>query len=215
MKNSGTPMQIVEAVEKAIDQVVVTFQENTNRYWNERDLHWLLFHYLSKQEIFDNKQAIDLIRAEFPTRNKYKEDKQKNPSRGHYDLAILNEESLASSDVRNMTPQASWEKFLPLVEVLIAVELKMWPERRSQEQMVELVTWDIRKLTDSENKVRHPYMLNFVQLDFSRPQMREFYVKLHNYLIDQRKPFQDLKILCVPSDTAIQPEPINNWLSLT
>src|SRR4030042_3132479 len=95
----------VEAVEKAINQVVNLFQANPKGFWNERDLHWILFHYLNQQEIFQGKQATDLIRAEFPTRAIYKAEKT---ARGHYDLAILQPESLAIPNASGIAPGGRW-----------------------------------------------------------------------------------------------------------
>ncbi len=62
--------QFIEAVNKAIGQVVLDFQGDPTRYWNERDIHWSLFHYLKQQEIFQQNYITELIRAEFPTRKK-------------------------------------------------------------------------------------------------------------------------------------------------
>ena len=44
--------QFIEAVDKAIEQVVLDFQGNPSRYWNERDIHWNLFHHLKQQGLF-------------------------------------------------------------------------------------------------------------------------------------------------------------------
>ena len=195
-----------EDVEKAINQVVNIFQANPKRFWNKRDLLWILFHYLNQQEIFQDKQATDFIRAEFPTRAMYQ---AKKTARGHYDLAILQPESLAIPNVSGMAPWAPWGEYLSLVKVSVAVELKMWLDRWSD---MERVQWDIQKLTDAQNAVQHAYLLSFAQLDFSRPQMQEYYRKLRGFLIAQKKRSPNLKILCVPSDAAIQPETSANWL---
>ncbi len=201
--------QFIKAVDKAIGQVVLDFQDDPTRYWNERDIHWNLFHYLKQQEIFQKNYITELIRAEFPTRVEYREVDGK-PARGHYDLVILEPDSLAAPAVCEMSPWAPWDKYLELVKVVGAVEVKMWWYRWSDFQ--QRVGWDIQKLTDSQNAVKYPYLLNFVQLDFSRPQMKDYYHKLRKHLIEQAKRWPKLKILCVPSDVDIQP-PSDNWIS--
>lgn len=99
--------------------------------------------------------------------------------------------------------QAHWSEYLPQVKVVVAVEVKMWLVRWSDFQ--QRVGWDIRKRTDPQNAVEHPYLLNFVQLDFSRQQMKDYYHRLRKHLVEQAKQYPKLKILCVPSNTEIQP----------
>ena len=205
--------QFIEAVDKAIGQVVLDFQGDPTRYWNERDIHWKLFHYLKQQGIFQKSYITELIRAEFPTCAEYREVDGK-PARGHYDLVVLESDSLAAPAVREMAPWAPWGEYLSQVEVLVAVEVKMWVDRWSDTQRDERVGWDILKLTDTRNAVRRPYLLNFVQLDFRRPQMKEYYHKLRKHLIEQLEQWSQLKILCVPSNVDIQ-SPNDNWISLT
>jgi hypothetical protein len=200
-------MQFTEAIEKAIHQLVAEFQGNPRRFFNERDLHWSLYHYLRQQDIFQGQEATDLIRAEFPTRKVYE---GRRPARGHFDLVVLEPNLLADPRVANMAPWDPWKPFLELVEVLIAVEVKMWVERSSDKQMNEKIDWDIKKLTDEENAVKHAYLLNFVQLDFSRPIMKRFYLNLCEHLKLQAK--QGPKILCVPSDITMQPAS-ESWVS--
>ena len=199
--------QFIEAVDKAIGQVVLDFQDDPTRYWNERDIHWNLFHYLKQQGIFQKNYITELIRAEFPTRAKYGGRK---PARGHYDLVVLAPASLAAPAVCEMSPWAPWGEYLELVKVVGAVEVKMWWYRWSDFQ--RRVGWDIEKLMDSQNAVKYPYHLNFVQLDFSRPQMKDYYHKLRKHLMEETKRWPKLKILCVPSNVDIQ-SPSDNWIS--
>ncbi len=203
--------QFIEAVDKAIGQVVFDFQGDPTRYWNERDIHWNLFHYLKQQGIFQKNYITELIRAEFPTRVEYREVDRK-PARGHYDLVVLEPASLAAPAVCEMAPWAPWDEYLPLVKVLVAVEVKIWLDRWSDIQ--QRISWDVQKLTEPQNAVKYPYFLNFVQLDFRRKQMRDYYFELRNHLIEQAKQWPQLKILCVPSDVEIQP-PSDNWISPT
>ena len=203
--------QLIEAVNKAIGQLVLDFQGDPTRYWNERDIHWNLFHCLKQQGIFQQGYVTELIRAEFPTRKKYREEDGK-PARGHYDLVVLAPEPFATKALQEMPSWAPWDKYLPLVQIMAAVEVKMWVDRWSDTQRDERVGWDILKLTDPGNAVEHAYLLNFVQLDFSRPQMKDYYHKLRKHLIEQAKHQLKLKILCVPSDCGIQ-LPSDNWIS--
>ena len=196
--------QFVEATESAINQVVSDFQNEPDRFWNERDVHWSLFYYLKQQHVFQRRYAAELIRAELPTLGKY--GKEGRLARGHFDLVILDPDSVAAEAVRNLKPWTDWDVYLPLVRVLIAVEVKTWVDRLRFDR----ANWDIRKLMDPENKVGHPYFLNFVQLNWEKTEMKAYYQKLRRYL--SGKPKSKLKILCVPNEIAIQPSHADNWI---
>jgi len=191
--------RFVEAVEKAISNLVTDFQAQPGGFRNERDMHCTLYHYL-KQEYFleRNYHGTELVHAEFPTHAKYGE---KRTVRGHYDLVILDPNS--ATTVREVPPWTTWDIYLTLVEVMIAMEVKIWVNRRDFHDDVD---WDIKKLTEPKKPVKHPYYLNFVQLDFSRQKMRDHYRALQQYLIDQARCWPKLRILCVPNDSKIQPE---------
>lgn len=199
--------EFVEAVDSAITHVVADFQGQTSRFWNERDIHWYLFHYLKQDPVFLRDYGTELIRAEFPTRAVYIEEKK--PARGHYDLVILEPSSVASPPVSELPPWAPWEQYLPFVEVLVAVEVKTWVDRADIRQKAD---WDIQKLTDPKNAVRHSYFLNFVQMDFGRRQMRDFYQNLRGYLMENARRWPELRILCVPHDKDIQPDASQHWI---
>lgn len=145
----------------------------------------------------------ELIRAEFPTRAKY-------PDRGYYDLVILDPISLTSAPVSTLPPWAPWDEFLSLVDVVVAVEVKTWVDRTTN--IPEKVDWDIDKLTDLSNAVRQGYFLNFVQMDFNRQQMLDFYRYLREYLTEKARRWPKLRILCVPHVKGIQPDPGLNWI---
>lgn len=198
--------QFIEATKSAINKVVSDFQNETDRFWNERDVHWSIFYYLKQQHIFQQRYAAELIRAEFPTLGKYAK-KEGRRSRGHFDLAILDPGSVAAVAKLNLKPWTDWDIYLPLVRVLIAVEVKTWVDRLRFDR----INWDILKLTDPENKVGYPYFLNFVQLDWEKTEMKDYYAKLRRHL--SGKPKSKLKILCVPNEIAIQPGYANNWIS--
>jgi hypothetical protein len=66
-----------------------------------------------------------------------------------------------------MKAQAPWKEFLELVEIAVAIEVKLWLNRLSPENMAKRVDWDITKLTDKPNNIQNAYFLNFVQLDFN------------------------------------------------
>ena len=199
--------QFVEDMERAIAKVVTDFQAYPNRFWNERDLHWSLFYYLKQEQVVQETYVTQLIRAEFPTVKKFGE---KTPARGHYDLAVLDPQSYGSAVVQSMKAQDPWDEYLRLVKVMIGVEIKLWLARLP----LERADWDIQKLTEPTNNLLNAFFLNFVQLDFSRPHTQDYYRVLRDYLMHHKKRWPDLDILCVPSDTKIQPIAGNNWLSL-
>lgn len=196
----------MKAVEEAISWVVADFQNNRERFWNERDIHWSLFYYLKHQRVSEEAYPTELIRAEFPTRKVFP---GKNPARGHYDLVILDADSYFKPEVQNMKAQASWQPFLDLVEIAVAIEVKLWLNRLRPENMAKRVDWDITKLTDKPISVRNAYFLNFVQLNFKSDYMLRYYQELRDYLTTKKQP--GLSILCIPSDPKIQSVP-DNWL---
>jgi len=197
--------QLVEATERAITKVIGDFQDNPERFWNERDIHWSLFYYLKQEAVGQENYVTQLIRAEFPTLKKFGGRK---PARGHYDLVILDPKAYNSPAVQQMKAQASWDDFLKLVKVIVAVEIKLWLARLPFER----ADWDIRKLMEQPNKVVNAYFINFVQLNFNKPTMQDYYRELREYLMHQKDQWPDLKILCVPSETKIQPVASKNWL---
>ena len=196
--------QFVEATERAINQVVSDYQNDPDRFWNERDVHWSLFCHLKQQEVFQRRYATELIRAELPTLGKY--GKEGRLARGHFDLVILDPDSVATEAVRNLKPWADWDVYLPLVRVLIAIEVKTWVDRLRFDR----TNWDIQKLVDPVNKVQYRYFLNFVQLNWEKTEMKAYYQKLRRHLSANTRP--KLKILCVPNDIAVQPKQADNWI---
>jgi hypothetical protein len=201
-------MKLVEAFDKAISQVITDFQNWPNRYWTERDIHWNLLFNVRNNEMFEKAQAIELIRAEFPTINKY----GKRKARGHYDLVVLEPESFRDPNVLVFKPWVPWDDFLSRVKLLIAAEVKIWVDRLNTKEVLKRVKWDIKKLTDSDNLVQNPYFLNFVQLDFDREIMKEYYYKLREQLADQKTQWPMVKVLCVPSKREVQSQVSGNWI---
>ena len=193
-------------VEKAVSQVVADFQNDQDRFWNERDLHWSLFYYLKHQRVSEEAYPTQLIRAELPTRKVFP---GKKPARGHYDLVILDAESYYKQEVQNMKAQTSWKEFLEAVEIAVAIEVKLWLNRLRPENMARRVDWDITKLTDKPISVRNAYFLNFVQLNFKSDYMLRYYQELRDYLTTKKR--LGLRILCIPSDPKIQSVSAN-WL---
>ena len=200
--------QIRIILENAISYLVDDFQKYPDRFWNERDIHWSLFHYLKQQQIVNEAYPTELIRAEFPTLKVFP---GKKPARGHYDLVIINTESYNKPEVKNMKAQASWDDYLSLIELDVAIEIKLWLNRLQPQAMKERADWDIQKLTDEAKNVKNAYFLNFVQLDFKRNIYEEYYQQLRDYLLQQKKQFQNLNILCVPSDSQMHSN-LANWL---
>lgn len=201
--------QFVEATERAIAKVVTDFQCYPDRFWNERDLHWSLFYYLKQEGVIQETYVTQLIRAEFPTVKKFGE---RNPARGHYDLVVLDPESYFSKAVQRMKAWDPWDKYLELVRVMIAVEVKLWLARLRLKGVKEDVDWDIKKLKEPPNNVLNAFSLNFVQLDFSQPHNEDYYRDIRECLMCYKGQYPDLKILFVPSETRTQPDPSNNWL---
>ena len=200
---------VSEGIRRVTDRLVGDFQRSANRWWNERDLHWALFHYLKQEKVVEEEHITQLIRAEFPT---VKEFGQKNPARGHYDLVVLDAASLNAPGVRDISMSAPWQSFLDQVTISTAVEIKLWQARASLEQRADRVGWDIEKLTAEPNNVQEACFLHFVHLDFTRPQMREWYQDLRRYLRDRAESRPDLQILCVPSYVEVQPDHLDDWL---
>lgn len=199
--------QLIEATQRAITRLVADFQSYPDRFWNERELHWSLFHYLKQERVVQENYVTQLIRAEFPTLKKFG---TKNSARGHYDPVILEPESYSSPAVQRMKAQASWDGFLRLVKLTVAVEVKLWLAK--VKLLRERADWDIQKLVELPNNVLNAFSLNFVQLDFRRKQNREYYEKLRDYFTCQKWRWPELRILCVPSDIGIQPQPALNWI---
>ena len=196
--------QFIEATEMAITKLVAEFQCKAGRYWNERDLHWILYYNL--RAVFPENDPLELLRAEFPTIKKY-------PARGHYDLTILDPISYYSEDVQRLTMDAGWDDYLPKLKVLIAIEMKLWQARLSWEIVDEQVNWDIQKLTDVENKAEHPYFLNFIQLDFRKSIMKEYYIELRKRIMSLCSGRSNIRILYVPNQIEIQSDS-DSWLSI-
>jgi len=191
-----------------IARLIVDFQVQSTRFWDERDIHWYLFHYLKLDPVFLCDYGAKLIRAEFPTRRVYTEDAE--PGRGHYDLVILDPTSVTSPPVSQLPPWAPRKECLRHMAVLVAIEVKTWVHRTTNTP--EKADWDIDKLTDPSNAGRQGYFLNIVQLDFSRRHMLDFYLAVREYLMKNARRWPKLRILCVPHGKGIQPDPRQNWI---
>jgi hypothetical protein len=198
----------VEATDRAIGRVVAGFQTQPPRFWDERDIHWYLFHYLKLDPVFLRDYGTEPIRAEFPTRRIYTEGAR--PARGRYDLVILDPTSVTGPPVSQLPCWAPWEECLPHMTVLVAIEVKTWADGTTN--VHEKADHDVDKLTESLNAVGQGYFLNFVQLDFGRKYMVDSYRGLREYLMEKARKWPKLRILCVPHDKAIQPDLKDNWI---
>ncbi|GAH40452.1 unnamed protein product [marine sediment metagenome] len=203
-----TSGQLCVVVKRAISKVIADFQSDPERFWNERDMHWSLFYYLKQVQVCEEAYPTQLIRAEFPTLKVFN---GKKPARGHYDLVLLDAKSYFKPEVQNMKAQAPWKEYLELVQIAVAIEVKLWLNRLRPENMAERADWDIKKLTDTPNNVKNAYFLNFVQLDFNSEYMRDYYRQLREYLGEKKGQHPELHILCVPSDSQFQIN-TDNWL---
>jgi hypothetical protein len=107
---------------------------------------------------------------------------------------------------------STWEPHLTRVDLLAAIEIKLWLQRVNPERTDELISWDVRKLVEQPHRVQNPYYLNFVNLDFSRVEMKEYYARLKARLLTKKAPQPGLKVLYVASDKSISPDPTKCWL---
>lgn len=191
---------VTGTVERAIDHLIADFQRHNDRFWNERDLHCSLFYYIRQEGTVREEYPTHLIRAELPTVRRY------DGHRGHYDLALLDRETWPRVTPQPVRGRDPWLRYLDLVRVSVAIELKLWLSKLRPER-AEL---DIDKLTLPENGVRTAFHVNLVQLDFEQPSARNYYHSLRAYLAKMTRP--GLRIVCAPSDVAVQPDPRDNWL---
>ncbi|MEW6033513.1 MAG: hypothetical protein AB1603_01505 [Chloroflexota bacterium] len=207
-------MDTQPALLKAIDQVVADFQVGLKKSWNERDLHWCLFYHLKDNGDIREEYPTQLIRAEFPTWE-YREKARR--TRGHYDLVVLDRESVVGDKVKELDFDAEWDEWLPSVTILAAVEMKLWLSDPLSERSREAIKWDIDKLTPSEGresgaKVVSVYYLNFVQMDFNRSHAQRYLQDLERHLTEQKAEHPSLNILCVAGGPPIQRISTAHWL---
>lgn len=187
--SKGRDDQIVQAFELAVPEVVRDFQSASNRFWHEHDIHWSLFYYLRKQNAVREVYPTQLIRAEFPTLNEWDD-------RGHYDMVVLAPESVTGERIRELSADAPWEECLGLMDIVLAVEVKLWRDQVTPARAKELVERDIEKLTKQPNKVKRAYFLNFVQIEPSRLEAG-YYDRLQGWLTEAKGNHRSLKTLCV------------------
>src|SRR3990172_396463 len=126
---------VLQALERVIEKLISDFQAAPNRFWNERAIHWTLFHYLKSEEVFQ-KPKTELIRAEFPTLKPFG---QERPARGHYDLVVLQPDSAEYLD--KVSTWHGWEGHLERVRLLAAVEVKLWLQRGKYERAAKIAGW--------------------------------------------------------------------------
>ena len=185
---------IEAAVESAINKVVQDFQHDANRVWNERDIHWLLFHYLQLEKSCPQEYPAQLIRAEFPTLKIFQGERQ---GRGHYDLVVLDSKSLLNPAVSDSKTQLPLQSFIESVKIKAAVEIKLWSTRCKTEDMARRIEWGVKKLTEKPHNVEFAYFINLVQLPYKDPYIK-FYHDLFEYL--QNIKHENLRILFAPAD---------------
>jgi len=200
---------VKKVVERAINDLVNVFQHPDwrNRSWYENDLTCLLFYYLRLRwaKLLSGHDPMYLVRAEFPTRNKY------HRRRGRYDLVVLDPYAWPSGGAR-VPFNTSDDKWLENVKVFAAIEVKLWYNQRYPPNGV--TSWskkDLQKLMDVKNRLDQAYYLNFAQYGVPRSDSKaqQNYQSLRKELTGLCKP--PLNALCVPSDNKMQPE--GNWIS--
>lgn len=181
------------AVESAIEKVVKDFQRDPNHSWNESEITCLLFHYLQSEKDIKQEYPAQLIRAEFPTLKVFKE----SGDRGYYDLAVLDSESYTSQKFLPAEDQVPWN-----VKIGAAIEIRVWSDKCSSEDMTERIKRDVKKLTEQPNNVQYAYYINLVQLPFEDPSLI-FYGDLYEYLRNVKH--KNLRILIAPADPTFAP----------
>jgi hypothetical protein len=179
---------IEAAVESAIEKVVQDFQRDPNHVWNEVEILSLLFHYLQMEKDITQEYPSQLIRAEFPTTKVLKE----SGKRSYYDLVVLDSGSYTSLKYKDAEAQAPRN-----IKIGAAVEIRLWSEGCSSEEITERINRDVDKLTEHENGVQYAYFINLVQLPYENV-YREFYRDLRENLGNINH--ANLKILCAPAD---------------
>ena len=185
---------IEAAVESAIEKVVQDFQRDPNHIWNEREIHWLLFHYLQLEKSWSQEYPAQLVRAEFPTLKIFTGEHQ---GRDHYDLVVLDAESPGDEEFQNINIKSPRQSFLEVVKINAAVEIKLWSARCRPEDMARRIDWNVKKLTEKPHNVQFAYFINLVQLPLKEPYIK-FYRDLHEFLRTIKH--DNLRILFAPAD---------------
>lgn len=184
---------IEAAVESAIEKMVQDFQLDPNHVWNKVEILSLLFHYLQMEKDITQEYPSQLIRAEFPTTKELKESGKSS----YYDLVVLDSESYTSLKYQDAEAQA-----LRNIKIGAAVEIRLWLERCSSEEIAERINRDVQKLTEQPNNVEHSYFVNLVQMQFENPNLK-FYGELYEFLRNIKH--DKMRILFAPADPRFSP----------
>lgn len=195
---------MVEAIQRAIDQVVAEFQQHPHKLWNERYLHWSPFHYIKQQGVVSEAYYTQLIRAKFPTQKIFS---KRRPAREHYDMVILDSDPYLIPEVQYMERKGNLGDFLNSIRLKIAIEIELWEARLKQDKVEQIIKWNKDKLTKLPNNIMTALFLNFVKMNFNKEQNYKYYQDLREHLSLIKEQYPELKILCVHGDHMFQPDP--------
>jgi len=149
---------LVLAFEKGLKSLVQRFRNHPYAFYTESDMHCYLYHRLYQpifNGLYKTKEGHDtiLLHKEYPTIARYQRQSDKilknDPNgrrRGHFDICIWNPNEIEGNPHRKQS-------------VLCAAELAL---NECGATSVHTVN-DVIKLADSENLVKHGYLLFFMR----------------------------------------------------
>jgi hypothetical protein len=162
--------KLVQIVESAIGNLIMTFKKSPYLFYTENDLHCYLYSEILNKlpleewqcKTKDGKSTI-LLHKEYPTKERYsaKALKEKVPkgARGHFDLSIWNPEQTEERLFR----AALTKDFESEQHTFIAIEFDMIEGNDSLDQATHHFKWDLLKLRSDKNEIEHGYALAFVR----------------------------------------------------
>lgn len=150
--------KLVQIVESAIENLIMTFQKSPYLFYSESDMHCYLYGEILNKLPFKDWQCETkhgnlsiLLHKEYPTKERYRaktlEENVPKGARGHFDLSIWNPEQ-AKDRLFRATRAVDFKKEQ---HTFIAIELDMIGGNDSLEQAVHHFKWDLLKLR-SEKK---------------------------------------------------------------
>lgn len=161
---------LVEIVESAIENLIMTFQKSPYLFYTESDMHCYLYGEILNKLPFKEWQCQTkyrnlsvLLHKEYPTKERYRaktlEEKVPKGARGHFDLSIWNPEQTNDRLFRAVRA----DDFESEQHTFIAIELDLIEANDSLEQAVHHFKWDLLKLRSDKNEVEHGYSLIFAR----------------------------------------------------
>jgi len=141
-------------VENCIGKLLAKFKENPFFFYTESDMHCYLYHFLLQDEKLQRKyltkdgMPMILLHRGYPTVGRYVRKEgllraSKKGRRGHFDLAILNPDSIDKYTLKTQ-------------KTLIAIEMAL---NEGEKHFMN----DYTKLNDERNRILYGYLLFFVR----------------------------------------------------